>query len=152
MGYVKFTFQSVLTAMLIMFFCMAAGELLYDGTLFRGFLRRPEIWPAILSETAVASLLFCQLGLFLLRKLLELNPAKNESDFLKKSVLVWCGTGLALVMLYWFAYWPREWRLTTVAAGLFFGWILPGTVTIAAWTHLSRRLFIQNSARAENQS
>lgn len=124
-----------------MFFCMAAGELLYDENLFRGFLKRPEIWPAIMVETAIASLIVSQLGLYILRKLIEILPVKNESDFLKKSLLTWLGVGLVLIALYRLFYWPREWRLTAMAAGLFFGWILPGGLTLAAWTHFSRRLY-----------
>lgn len=133
--------RCVFSAVFIMFFSMAAGELLYDQNLFRGFLRRPEIWPAIVLETAIAALLVSQLGLYLLRKLIEFEPAKNQSDFQKKTALVWLGVGLILVALYWLFYWPREWRLTAMAAGLFFGWILPGVLTLAAWTYYSRSLY-----------
>lgn len=129
------------SAVIIMFSCMMAGEILYDENLFRGFLKRPGIWPAIILETAIASLLVSQIGLFFLKKLIEFEPIKSEADFLKKSAFTWVSVGLVLVVFYWLFYWPREWRLTAMGAGLLFGWILPGILTLAAWTYFSRKLY-----------
>ena len=136
-----FIAKCTFAAQLIMFSCMAAGEILYDENLFRGFLKRPEVWIYILLETAIASLPVCLIGLAVLKSGSDIFAAKDETEFAKKSAGVWITLGLAVIALYRFFYWPREWRLTAVAPGLIFGWILPCILTLICRSLLSKSLY-----------
>jgi hypothetical protein len=143
-----FITKCTLTAQLIMFTCMAAGEILYDANLFRGFLKRPEIWIYILLETAMASVPVCLTGFSILKSGSDFLSAKDETHFTKKAAIVWLSLGLIVIALYKIFYWPREWRLTAVAPGLIFGWILPCSLTLLCWSFFSKALH-SSHARAE---
>jgi hypothetical protein len=143
-----FVTKCTLAAQLIMFTSMAAGELLYDANLFRGFLKRPEIWIYILIETTFASLPVCLTGFAILKSNSDLFAAKNETHFAKKAAIVWLGLGVLVIVLYKIFYWPREWRLTAVAPGLIFGWILPCSLTLFCWSLFSKTLYSSHT-RAE---
>jgi hypothetical protein len=82
-----FVAKCTLAAQLIMFTSMAAGEILYDANLFRGFLKRPEIWIYILLETAMASMPVCLTGFAILKSGSDFLSAKDEIHFTKKAAI-----------------------------------------------------------------
>lgn len=119
-----FVLKSVLAASLIMFLCMAIGELFYDKNLFSGFLHRPTLWTAIFFETGVATILMTTIGALVLYQFRD----KTKKQFLSVAALTWLLLDVLLISAYSYFYWTRDWHITKIAPGLIFGWILPGTL------------------------
>lgn len=134
--YSLFVVKSVSTATVVMFLCMAMGELFFDKNLFSGFLQKPSLWALIFIETCVAAVPMTVLGaLFLYRFRLAI-----KKKFVLASVTTWLSLSALLVGLYAHFYWTREWYLTSMAPGLIFGWILPGTLTLICFVRFSLKL------------
>ena len=100
---------------------MALGELLYDKSLFSGFLTKPKLWLGVFFETSVATIMMTGAGALIRSRLYYLRIEM----FALASFLVWSLLGLLLIFLYSHFYWTREWHLTSIAPGLLFGWIAP---------------------------
>lgn len=140
--YAAFYLKAILAASIIMFACMALGELLYDNNLFSGFLTRPSLWGAVFFETAIATILMTAIGSVILFRF----RTYQRKVFVGISAGVWCGLGTALIILYSYFYWTREWQITAIAPGLIYGWILPGFIfiTYLVSSSLSLREAIRN--------
>lgn len=134
--YGAFYLNAVIGASIIMFGCMAAGEIIYDRNLFRGFLGEPSLWVGIFMETSIATMFMTVIGSLILYWFRSLR----KDVFARVSAVVWCSLGLILIALYSHFYWTREWHLTAIAPGLVFGWILPGLLSIIYFVSLSLKL------------
>ena len=134
--YALFLSKALVAGLLIMFVCMASGELLYDSHLFSGFLTRPKLWIGIFFETTVAVTL---MGIVASPVLYRFRFSTRR-HFIVVSTLTWIALGCALVGLNSHFYWTREWHLTAIAPGLFFGWFLPGLLTVICFVWLSTGL------------
>jgi hypothetical protein len=134
--YVAFFLKAVFSALVIMFGCMALGELTYDAKLFSGFLKRPSLWVGILEETFIATLLMTALGACILHRF----RFSSRRVFIRVSAFVFCLLGLILIALYSHFYWTRDWHITAMAPGLIFGWFLPGLLTVISFVSFSLHL------------
>lgn len=131
--YGKFILKAILVASLIMFGCMALGEIFYDRNLFSGFLGKPLLWAGVFLETSVATILLAAVGALILYRFRFLS----QKLFAGVSLAVWCLLDLILIVLYGHFYWEREWHITAMTPGLIFGWILPGLLTLVCFVALS---------------
>ncbi|RYZ92444.1 MAG: hypothetical protein EOP06_04240 [Proteobacteria bacterium] len=134
--YAAFFLKAILAASVIMFVCMALGELLYDKNLFSGFLSRPSLWGAVFLETAIATIFMTMIGSLILFHFRFFE----RKVFAGISAGVWSGLGAALIVVYAHFYWTREWHITAIAPGLIFGWILPGVLFITYLVYSSLAL------------
>jgi hypothetical protein len=125
---IKFILKCALFAGLIMFVCMAAGELLVDPLLFRGFLSRPRIWPMIFIESATWMIPLLLLFMPVLKKTKKMNPMKARSLIAGG----WIAVGTLIVGAYKALYYPNHWELQRIArADITFGWTLPCAIILA---------------------
>ncbi len=131
--YTLFFLKAVSAASVIMFTCMALGELVYDKNLFSGFLSKPFLWVGVFLETSIATILMTAMGALILSYFRFLS----KKAFASISAIVWCLLGILLIALYNYFYWKRDWHLTEIAPGLMFGWILPGVLSIIYFVSLS---------------
>ncbi len=141
--YGAFFLKAVLIASVIMFVCMVLGEVCWDKNLFSGFLRKPVLWGGIFLETTVATLFMTTLGALILYHFRFLN----KKFFVGVSSAVWCLLGIVVIALYSHFYWIRDWHITAITPGLFFGWILPGMLSVICfvWLSLDLRITAQDS-------
>ncbi len=131
-----FIVKCFIASELLMFGSMASRELFFDPNLFSGFLSKPEIWYGIFLETALATLLVCLIGVWILSWI----KFKDRRNFLIASIGTWVLLCSFVVAVYKIFYFPREWKLTSIEPGLIFGWIIPGVLTLACFAWFSEKL------------
>lgn len=119
---------------LIMFVCMAAGEVSVDPQLFRGFLLKPKIWPLIFLESATWMIPMTLLSLPLLWIL------RQQKESVTTAIVVggWAVLGIAAIVAYKIIYDPHDWALHQVTrADVTFGWTIPCMVILITNSVLS---------------
>jgi hypothetical protein len=134
----------MLVSGLMMFICMAAGEIFFDRQLFNGFLGRPSIWYRIFLESAIATLPVCLFGLLILNRF-QFNSRKA---FLWAASAVWASLSLLVVLLYKLFDWPRDWHFTLLDPGLIFGWFVPCLLILASFIWFSIGLYNDSLSRS----
>ncbi len=142
--YCAFFLKAVFIATVIMFGCMALGEIFYDKNLFSGFLRSPMLWVGIFLETSAATVSMTTIGAIILYRFRFLD----KNLFARISAAVWCLLGIVVIALYSHFYWTRDWHITAMAPGLVFGWILPGLLSVICfvWLSLDLRTITEDSS------
>lgn len=132
---------------LMMFICMAAGEIFVDPQMFGGFLSLPHIWPLIFLESAVWLIPFMAVVLPLLKKLKNVSPLKSASLV----AALWIAVGTLVVIGYKLTYYPKNWSLRQIArADITFGWTIPCVLILALFIFFSLKYLeqIRNPATA----
>jgi hypothetical protein len=131
----RFALTCAFAGGLAMFVCMAAGELFADPEMFRGFLKKPTIWPMIFVESAIWVLPFIFLILPLLNRLKNADP-KKASWIISLS---WIVVGLFVAIAYKLTYHSSEWSFIQLwRPDIVFGWILPYLLILATFVYLSQ--------------
>lgn len=121
---------------LIMFICMAAGELFVNPQMFRGFLSKPKIWFLIFLESAAWMI---PMALLSLPFIWGLKKFKERGA---KSIVVcgWAVLGVAAIVVYKTMYFPDEWAFDQITrADITFGWTIPCVMILIANGILSLR-------------
>jgi hypothetical protein len=119
---------------LIMFICMAAGEIFVDSKMFNGFLQRPKIWPMIFVESAVWLIPFMIVVLPVLRKLKNLAAVKSALYIFG----LWLTVGVLVIVGYKQTYYSGGWDLKQLArADITFGWTIPCVLILALFIYFS---------------
>jgi hypothetical protein len=124
---VAYTVRCAFAAGLIMFVCMAAGELFVNPQLFRGFLTKPRIWPLIFLESATWIIPMALLSLPFLWGMRKLKGGTATSVV----VGCWAVLGIVAIVTYKAIYDSGEWALDQITkADIMFGWTIPCTVIL----------------------
>jgi len=120
---------------LIMFICMAAGELFVDPEMFRGFLKKPAIWPWIFIESAIWLMPFLLLIVPLLNCLKAMDPKKAARII----SLSWIAVGLVVAVVYKYTYYSGDWSLEQMSRpDITFGWTIPYVIILVTFVYLSQ--------------
>jgi hypothetical protein len=131
---ISFSLRCAVVGGLAMFICMAAGELFVDPEMFRGFLRKPALWPLVFLETTIWLVPFMILIVPLLNRLKTKKP-KSAAWII---TLSWIAVGLVVAAGYNFAYFSSEWSVSQILRPeITFGWTLPYLVILLLFIYLS---------------
>ncbi|MBC7420133.1 MAG: hypothetical protein H7328_05345 [Bdellovibrio sp.] len=140
-----FSIKCGLIGGLVMFICMAAGELFVNPEMFSGFLRKPRIWPFIFIETAIWLAPFILLVVPLLKRLSTKNPLHAK----KVITISWIAVGLTIAIVYKFAYYSSDWSIVEIfRPDITFGWTLPYLIILISFIYLSNDYVFSLSKRA----
>jgi hypothetical protein len=121
---------------LIMFVCMAVGEIFVNPQMFGAFLSRPSIWPWIFIESAIWLIPFMVIVLPLLKMLRNLPAAKSTAVIAG----AWVAVGSLIVIGYKLTYHPDNWDLGQVLrADITFGWTIPCALILVLFIGFSTK-------------
>jgi hypothetical protein len=127
---VSYLAKCIFTGGLVIFVCMAAGELLVNPNMFRGFLGQPHIWPLIFIETAVWAIPCVAISLPLIRALRGFSP--RSSAIVVSSI--WVAISLIFLGAYNAVYFSGRWSWAELArADMTFGWTIPGLIILVLY-------------------
>ncbi len=119
---------------LAMFICMASGELFVDANMFKGFLKKPGVWPLIFLETAICLAPFLLLAVPVLKRL---KNRKTKTAVISV-ILIWTIVGLTVA-----AFYKIDLRQVT-RPDIFFGWTLPFLIILGAFVFFSLQFIRRN--------
>lgn len=123
----SYILKCAFAAGLIMFICMAAGELFINPQMFKGFLAKPKIWFLIFLESAVWMIPMALISLPFLWSLRNLKNSKAKPIVISG----WATLGIAAIITYKIIYFPNDWAAEKFTrADIVFGWTIPCVIIL----------------------